>query len=223
MRRSDAVYVLLMLIAAVSIMSGCPNDEPAAEPLVPVLAPEDPAMEPPAEAAAVASEAAVTVVAETPATAPAPAAQAATPAPAAAPKPAAPASSAPAAAAAPMPDPTPAPAPAAAKGTVVVGKITVVSHVPQPSEVPYTDCLTMIKYDVESVESGSYGEDELLAAFWGMKTAKLQPAAQFKVGQRHRLTIEPLTKHPDLARAMQADDTNEYSLAPQWVVEYTSL
>ncbi len=221
MRRSDAVYVLLMLIAAVAIMGGCPNDEPEAEPLVPVLAPEDPAMEPPAEAAAVASEAAVTVVAETPATAPAPAAQAATPAPAAELKPAAQAASAPAAA--PAPKPAPAPASAAAKGTVVVGKITVVSHVPQPSEVPYTDCLTMIKYDVESVESGSYGEDELLAAFWGMKTAKLQPAAQFKVGQRHRLTIEPLTKHPDLARAMQADDTNEYSLAPQWVVEYTSL
>lgn len=105
---------------------------------------------------------------------------------------------------------------------MVIGRITLVSHVPDPSEVPYTECLTMIKYTVESVASGSYAEKELLAAFWGMRDAKLQPAAKFQVGQRHRLVIEPLADHPDLQRAMQADDTNEFALAPQWVVSYSA-
>jgi hypothetical protein len=38
------------------------------------------------------------------------------------------------------------------------------------------------------------------------------------VGQRQKLTIEPLDKHPDLSRVMQADDTGEYSLSPFFVV-----
>lgn len=120
-----------------------------------------------------------------------------------------------------------APAPSAAapqaepEGTVVLGAITVVSHVPQPSEVPYSDCLTMIKYKVERVESGDYSGGELLAAFWGMRNARLEPPARFRVGQRHRLIIEPLSKHPELSRVMQADDTNEYTLTPYWVIRYS--
>ncbi len=108
------------------------------------------------------------------------------------------------------------------QGTVVVGKIELVSQVPDPSTVPYKDCVTFIKYRVESVESGEYEGEELLAVFWGMREAKLQPAAGFSVGQRHRLTIEPFSQRRDLARVMQADDTNEYSLTPYWVINYTA-
>lgn len=235
MRRGDIIYVLLMLGAAVAIMVGCPKEEAAVDPTAPVaVAPEPGAEAPvmaPVEPAAMAPVAPVTTpgaqpaaaVAQPAAPASAPAASPAASTSASAPAPPATTSSPPATpASAPQPAATP-PADTAPRGTVVVGRITVVSHVPQPSEVPYTDCLTMIKYAVEDVVSGSYGEKELLAAFWGMKAAKLQPAAKFQVGQRHRLTIEPLSNHPDLARAMQADDTNEYSLAPQWVVAYENL
>ena len=93
---------------------------------------------------------------------------------------------------------------------------------PEASEVPYTECLTFIKYDVEQVQSGKYAEDELLAVYWGMRDRKRQPAADFSPGQRHTLTIEPLADHPELSRVMQADDTNEYTLKPQWVVKYTA-
>lgn len=235
MRRGDVIYVLLMLGAAVAIMVGCPKEEAAVDPTAPVaVAPEPGAEAPvmaPVEPAAMAPVAPVATpgaqptpsAAQPAAAASAPAASA--PAPSSAPASTPPAAtSSPASTSEPAPQPAPsAPADTAPKGTVVIGRITVVSHVPQPSEVPYTDCLTMIKYSVEDVVSGSYGEKELLAAFWGMKAAKLQPAAKFQVGQRHRLTIEPLSDHPDLARAMQADDTNEYSLAPQWVVAYENL
>ncbi len=104
---------------------------------------------------------------------------------------------------------------------MVTGRITVASHVPAPSEVPYTECLTFIKYTVEEVQSGEYAEGELLAVYWGMRDSKLQPAAKFTPGQRHVLTIEPLSEHPELSRVMQADDTNEYSLTPQWVVKHS--
>lgn len=109
-----------------------------------------------------------------------------------------------------------------AQQTVVVGRITLASQVPDPSEVLYSTCLTFVKYAVEQVQSGDYGEEELLAAFWGMRDDKLQPAARFKPGQRHRLTLEPLSDHPELLREMQADDTDDYALTPYWVIEYTS-
>ncbi len=108
------------------------------------------------------------------------------------------------------------------KGTTVVGKIKLVSNVPDPSTVTYKDCVTFIKYQVEDVESGDYSGDELIAVFWGMRNSKLQPAAKFSPGQRHRLTIQPLSERADLQRVMQADDTNDYSLTPYWVVSYSA-
>jgi hypothetical protein len=107
------------------------------------------------------------------------------------------------------------------QGTTVVGTIKLVSNVPDPSTVTYKDCVTFIKYQVEDVESGDYDGQELIAVFWGMRESKLQPAAKFSPGQRHRLRIQPLSERPDLQRVMQADDTNDYSLTPYWVVRYS--
>ena len=106
------------------------------------------------------------------------------------------------------------------KGTTVVGKIKLVSNVPDPSTVTYKECVTFVKYEVESVESGDYDGEELIAVFWGMRKSKLQPPARFSSGQRHRLTIQPLAERPELERVMRADDTQDYSLTPYWVVSY---
>ncbi len=115
----------------------------------------------------------------------------------------------------------PTEAPAEAPGhPAVIGRIEIVSHVPDPSSVPYRNCVTFIKYSVEAVESGEYAGAELLAVFWGMRDAVLQPAARFAVGQRHRLTLQPFSEQKELQRAMQADDTDEYTLTPYWVVSY---
>ncbi len=116
------------------------------------------------------------------------------------------------------PPPAPAKAPAAADaGLRVRAKITAVSRVPEPGEVAYKDCLTMIKYDVVSVQSGSYDGSQLLAAHQGMVDGKQTAAARYKVGQTLTLDLEPLADHPDKSRQMMADDTNEYSLEPYWV------
>ncbi len=147
--------------------------------------------------------------------------QTAKPAPVA-PKPANPEPAKPAASKPAPTKPTSAPAKPTvdAAATEVIGTIEVVSDVPDPSSVPYDTCVTFIKYKVSRVLGGSYDGGELLAVFWGMKDGKLQPAARFTVGQSHRLTVAPFSEQEDLARVMQADDTNEYSLTPYWVVSY---
>ncbi|MGI5817121.1 MAG: hypothetical protein ACOX9R_03370 [Armatimonadota bacterium] len=234
MRRFSVAVALLTALAGVWL-AGCAREDLAGH--SEVAPPPDEVQQfaeaPPAEADESASteDMSATVIpdeAQPAAAAPAAAAPAAAQPPVSAPPPAATAP-APATASAPAPRPAeptgPAPAPAvsaADRGTVVIGRVSIVSNVPEPSSVPYADCLTMIKYTVESVESGSYTGGELLAAYWGMRDAQLQPPAKFRVGQRHRLVIEPLADHPDLSRAMQADDTNEYTLSPQWVLEYSA-
>jgi hypothetical protein len=110
--------------------------------------------------------------------------------------------------------------PAEVAETIVTGTITLVSKVPEPGTAPYRECLTYLKYSVDSVESGEYEERELLAVFWGMRDNKLEPAASFEEGQRHRLTIVPFDDKPDLTRIMAADDTDEYELVAYWVESY---
>jgi len=121
-----------------------------------------------------------------------------------------------------VPTPAPEPKPEKPEGTVVIGTVTVVSAVPDPATVPYKECVTFVKYKVDSVESGDYDGSEVLAVLWGMKEGKLKDAASFSPGQKHRLKIQPFSERKDLARIMQADDTNDYSSTPQWVVSYSS-
>jgi hypothetical protein len=241
-----SVLVMILMVAVALCVAGCPSgsDEPAravdAPPPPPAadLAPDEgpadgqkpqPAQVPPATEQPAPPEAEATqpqpAAPEAPPPEPKPVQPKPEPAPAQA-KPPPPVTK--------LPTPTATLSPAAsapappeqsrpgAAGTVVVGRITVASHVPDPSEVPYTECLTFIKYTVEEVQSGEYPESELLAVYWGMRDSKLQPAAKFAPGQRHALTIEPLSAHPELSRVMQADDTNEYALTPQWVVKRSS-
>jgi len=102
---------------------------------------------------------------------------------------------------------------------VVTGEITKTSLVPDPSIVAYSECVTYIKYRVISVEQGEYEDTELLAVFWGMRDSKLMPAARFKIGEKHRLSLDLFEDHEDLSHIMQADDTDDYEHAPYWVLE----
>ena len=106
---------------------------------------------------------------------------------------------------------------------VVVGTIRFVSKVPDPKQVPYKDCVTFVVFRIDQVEQGVFPEKKLLVVFWGMRDRVLQPAARFRPGQRQRLTIRPFAEMTELARVMQADDTEEYDLTPYWVVRYEAL
>ena len=102
---------------------------------------------------------------------------------------------------------------------VIWGEVVRVSQVPEPGTVPYTECLTYLKYKVLAVKKGEYSPPELLAVHWGMKNNQLTPAASYQIGEKHPLKLEPFSNRAELARVMQADDTNEYELTPYWVLE----
>jgi alginate O-acetyltransferase complex protein AlgJ len=104
---------------------------------------------------------------------------------------------------------------------IVTGEVILVSNVPDPSQVAYSDCLTYIKYRVISVENGEYKDSEIIAVFWGMQKSKLMPAAKFQIGEKHRLKLDPLSNHQELSHFMQADDTNDYERIPYWAIEMT--
>ena len=108
------------------------------------------------------------------------------------------------------------------KHLTVIGEVILVSNVPDPNQVAYSECLTYIKYRVISVENGKYDDKELIAVFWGMKESKLMPAAKFQIGEKHRLVLDPLDKYGDLLHIMQADDTDDYEHTPYWVLEMSS-
>ncbi len=103
----------------------------------------------------------------------------------------------------------------------VIGEVLIVSSVPDPGKVAYTECLTYIKYKVIKVEQGNYDKPELIAVFWGMKDSKLMPPAHFKVGEKHRLVLDELDKYEELSHVMQADDTGDYENTPFWVLQMT--
>lgn len=102
---------------------------------------------------------------------------------------------------------------------VLLGETTVVSKVPEPDQAPYRECLMFVKYRVLSVEKGDYKAPEIVAAHWGMKGKKLTPAARYRVGEKHRLELAPLSERPELERVMQADETEAVELTPYYVLK----
>jgi hypothetical protein len=96
----------------------------------------------------------------------------------------------------------------------VRAEVIATSKMPDPKTVPYKDALVFTKYKILDVKDGKYNQKEILVAQWGMKDKKLQPAAQRKVGEVQTLSLEPLSKRPDLESVMRSDDTGEYDLEP---------
>ncbi len=105
----------------------------------------------------------------------------------------------------------------------IIGEVILVSNIPEPDQVAYSDCLTYIKYRIISVERGEYKDSEIIVVFWGMRESKLMPAARFKLGEKHKLALEPFSKHQELSHFMQADDTNDYERTPYWMIEMSNI
>ncbi|RPI21843.1 MAG: hypothetical protein EHM61_23770 [Acidobacteria bacterium] len=117
------------------------------------------------------------------------------------------------------------PSPASAVGElVVVGAVTKNSAVPEPNTAPYKDCLTLIKLRVEKVESGSYENGEIIAAFLAMIDNRLLPPARYSAGDRFRLHLIPLRRADKQIRSMQrADDLGDFELKPYYVIAEDKL
>jgi alginate O-acetyltransferase complex protein AlgJ len=101
----------------------------------------------------------------------------------------------------------------------VEATVLATSRVPAPFSVPYKDCLTFIKVRIDRVESGACRHDQIIAAFWGLKDDRTQPAAGYAPGDRFRLTLVPLARAAERLRVVRyADDLNDYD-HPTYFVE----
>jgi hypothetical protein len=89
----------------------------------------------------------------------------------------------------------------------VRAEVVQTSTVPDPKTTSDREALAVIKYRVLSVEKGVYDDKELSAAHWAVKDKKLTPAARYKVGDKVRLELEPLSDHQELSTVTQYDDT----------------
>ena len=120
----------------------------------------------------------------------------------------------------PAPSPPAANASTASAPLIVTGRIMKTSRVPAPGTAPYKDCLTFVKFRVDQVLSGRYGDSELIAAFWAMKDNVWLPPAGYTVGDRLKLTLIPLSKAEPQIRSMQrADDLDDYTHQPLFVIK----
>ena len=112
------------------------------------------------------------------------------------------------------------PAQAAPVPIKLVVRVMQTSKVPAAGTAPYKDCLTFLKVHVESIESGSYKGSEMIAVFWAMKDNQWLPAATYAVGDFLRLTAIPFSQASPQIRGMQrADDTEDFTLRPHFVIQ----
>ncbi len=100
---------------------------------------------------------------------------------------------------------------------VVVATVEAASTVPDPQTKLYDDLVTYVRYKVDKVLSGTYGAKRLVAVYWGFRGRKLYPAAGYKPGMRHKLTLDLFDAHAELESINTADDANDIRLVPYWV------
>ena len=95
---------------------------------------------------------------------------------------------------------------------------------PRPFPVPYKDCLTYLKLHVDRVVEGAYGDDQMIAVFWGMKDNVFLPAASYRTGDRLRLRVVPLKGAPlNLQSVRRVDDLDDFDHPPYFVLDEEAL
>jgi hypothetical protein len=88
----------------------------------------------------------------------------------------------------------------------VLATLTRASTVPTPSSIaPYKDALVLNVYHVERVLEGTLAGREVLVGHWAVRNGQSTPDAERRVGQRYRMTLEPLESHPRLKQLARCD------------------
>ena len=96
----------------------------------------------------------------------------------------------------------------------VLATLTRASTVPTPSSIaPYKDALVLNVYQVERVLEGTLAGREVLVGHWAVRNGKAMPDAERRVGQRYRMTLEPLESHPRLKQLARCDATEAANLS----------
>lgn len=105
----------------------------------------------------------------------------------------------------------PAPAPVAAGGgkegpasaggerLAITARLVKQGTIPSPRSIaPYRNALVVSVYEIVGIESGSYGERQVLVAQWAIRDGRVLAEARKAAGSVHELTLEPYDLHPEL-------------------------
>lgn len=101
----------------------------------------------------------------------------------------------------------------------VTATVTALSAVPSPEQIaPAKDAVIYVRYRVEDVTAGKYSGRELVAVHWAVRFGRTAPAAKFRLGQLHDLSLDLFDAHPELEKVTASRDANNHDLAPYWAL-----
>ncbi len=117
------------------------------------------------------------------------------------------------------PRPARADRPATAEPVVVSARVIKTSRVPTPGSAPYKDCLTYLMLKIERVESGTYHDQEMVAAFVAMKNDEWLAPATYAVGDELHVTLIPMRQAERQIQTLQkADNLDDYTHEVYFVI-----
>ncbi|MCB1232851.1 MAG: hypothetical protein KDN19_21585 [Verrucomicrobiae bacterium] len=98
----------------------------------------------------------------------------------------------------------------------IEGTVTMVSSFLDPKTAPYPASVYAVEYQVDRVVSGKYLADSALVFHWAFRDRKRSDTGDFKVGERHRLTLVPMDQQESLRGINQSNDSMRFELIPAW-------
>ena len=103
---------------------------------------------------------------------------------------------------------------------VVMARAAAVSRPPTLQEIaPYDSAVTFIRWEVEKVLQGHYGEKHLLAAHWAIRDRRPAAAIGYERGLRLRLMLDLFDAHPELQDVPASRDADDFQLTAFWALE----
>ncbi len=116
-----------------------------------------------------------------------------------------------------------------AQEIALAGTVTGVSRVPDPAEAGYKDCLTHVRFRVDTVYSvksdhsvkaldvSKLGETDIIVCMWGFRDGVLEPPAGLRPGNWARLALIPFDQvERQYDSLMRVDDIGDYELPVFW-------
>lgn len=120
-----------------------------------------------------------------------------------------------------------------AQEIALAGTVTGFSRVPDPADAGCKDCLTHVRFRVDTVYSvksdpsvkaldvSKLGETDIIVCMWGFRDGVLEPPAELRPGNWARLALVPFEQvERRYDSLMRVDDIGDYDLPVFWAVGY---
>lgn len=86
------------------------------------------------------------------------------------------------------------PAKKATLPVIVQGKVVSLTRAPRPGSVPYKDAVIAVHLEGLRAVQGRFSRSQIVVYTWGLRNAKLAPAATGRPGQTMRFQLTPWDK-----------------------------